>query len=176
MKSNTLPSQITIIAALCRNGAIGRQGQLIYRLSEDLRRFKGLTMGSPIIMGRKTWESMPGALPGRRNIVVTRQPDYHAEGAVVASSLEQALCLSGPSTTPFIIGGAEIYAQAFKFATRMELTLIQDDGPRDADTFFPQYREEEWEETNRTPLYKDENTGKHFLFASYSKKKPIFVP
>ncbi|MCM1336142.1 MAG: dihydrofolate reductase [Candidatus Amulumruptor caecigallinarius] len=177
MKSNTLPSNIIIIAALCRNGAIGRRGELLFHLSEDLRRFKGLTMGSPIIMGRKTWESMPkGALPGRRNIVVTRTPGYHAEGADVASSLEQALCMSGPSATPYVIGGGQIYAQALKYATRMELTHIDDDGPRDADTFFPKFRADEWEETNRSPLYKDEKSGKHFVFASYLKKKPNFAP
>lgn len=177
MKSNTLPMHITIIAAVCSNRAIGRRGDLLFHLSEDLRRFKGLTMGCPIIMGRKTFESMPnGALPGRRNIVVTRQPAYHAEGAIVASSLEQALCLSGPSATPYIIGGGEIYAQALKYATRMELTLIEDEGPRDADTYFPAFKAEEWEETNRSPLYKDEKTGKHFIFVSYSKKKPNFAP
>lgn len=177
MLSNTLPKTITIIAAVARDGAIGKGGDLLYHFPEDLRRFKGLTMGHPIIMGRKTFESMPnGALPGRRNIVVTRNPDYRAEGAETAPSLERALLMAGAQSTPFIIGGGEIYAEGMKYASRMELTLVKEDGPHGADTFFSKFKEEDWEEINRTPLFKDEKTGVHFIFATYSRKKRIFVP
>lgn len=128
---------IRIIAALDRHGAIGRAGDLVFHLRDDLRRFKALTMGSTLVMGRKTFESLPGALPGRRNIVVTRQSGYSAPGAEVAPDLDSALRMAadGPGDT-FIIGGAQVYAQALPLADQLDLTLI----PRVAenpDTFFP---------------------------------------
>lgn len=128
---------VTIIAAVCRNGAIGRGGDLLHHISDDLRRFKALTMGHPIIMGRKTFESFPkGALPGRRNIVISRREDYAPAGAEVYASPEAALEACGDSGEVFIIGGGEIYRRFMPLADKLMLTEI-DDAPADADTFFP---------------------------------------
>lgn len=128
---------IRIIVALDRHGAIGRDGDLVFHLREDLRRFKALTMGSTLVMGRKTFESLPGALPGRRNIVVTRQADYVAPGIETAPDFETAIDMAsdGPGDT-FIIGGAQIYGQALPVANRLDLTLIPQvaEAP---DTYFP---------------------------------------
>ncbi len=131
--------RINIIAAVCSNGAIGRNGELLFRISEDLKRFKSLTMGRPIIMGRKTFESFPkGPLPGRRNIVITRRKDYAPEGAEVVGSPEEALNLCNDSEEVFIIGGAEIYREFLPLADALLLTEI-DAAPTDADAFFPDF-------------------------------------
>ena len=129
---------------LC-NSAIGRDGDLLYHISEDQKRFKSLTMGHPIIMGRRTFESFPkGALPGRRNIVVTRNQAYKAPGIEAVSSFEKAIALCGPdSPAPYIIGGEEIYRQALSTTDRIELTLIDAVAP-DADTLFPKLGMAEW--------------------------------
>ncbi|MDE6854137.1 MAG: dihydrofolate reductase [Muribaculaceae bacterium] len=130
--------QVSIIAAIDRCGGIGRRGDLLFHISADLRRFKALTMGNTIVMGRRTFESLPkGALPGRRNIVVTRQPDYTAEGAETAGNIREAIAMS--STPVFIIGGGQIYTQSIALADRLELTVI-DAKADDADTFFPPVR------------------------------------
>lgn len=128
---------INIIVAADRHGAIGRNGDLLFHISEDLRRFKQLTMGHPIIMGRKTFESFPkGPLPGRRNIVITRQPDYSRPGIEVAASLEDALKAAHDADEIYIIGGGEIYRQAWPLAQRFLITEI-DAEVADADTFIP---------------------------------------
>lgn len=145
----TLP-EIVIIVALAHNNAIGRGGDLLFHMRDDLRRFKAITMGSPIIMGRKTYESFPKRpLPGRLNIVITRNADYpKAEGMEVADSLQTALTIalaSQPETGRiFIVGGGEIYRQAMPLAHALELTLIEAAVP-DADTFFPEIDKKEWE-------------------------------
>ncbi len=124
-----------LIVAIDRHGAIGRKGDLLYHISADLRRFKALTWGHTVVMGRRTFESLPkGALPGRRNIVVTRNPAYEAAGADVAHSLDEALEMA--SGKIFIIGGAEIYRQALPYARTLHLTVI-DAETDDADTFLP---------------------------------------
>lgn len=135
----------TIIVACTRDFAIGRDGDLLFHISDDLKRFKALTMGHPIIMGRRTFESFPkGALPGRRNIVVTRNSEYSAPGIETAPSLEAALALCGhDSPAPFIIGGGEIYRQALPLSDKIELTLIDATAP-DADTLFPVLSADEW--------------------------------
>lgn len=128
---------VHLIVAIDLKGAIGRGGDLLYRLRPDLRRFKALTMGNTVVMGRKTWESLPGALPGRRNIVITRQADYSAPGAETAPSLERALAMAaeGPGE-PYIIGGAAIYGAALPLADVLHLTVIQAEAP-EADTWLP---------------------------------------
>lgn len=131
--------QINIIAAVCSNGAIGRRGDLLFHISADLRRFKALTMGCPIIMGRKTFESFPnGPLPGRRNIVISRTAGYAPAGAEVYASPEEALAACGDAESVFVIGGGEIYRQFMPLASRLLLTEI-DAAPTDADTFFPEH-------------------------------------
>lgn len=128
---------ISIIVAIARDGAIGRKGDLPFHLSPDLRHFKEITMGKPVIMGRKTFESLPGgALKGRRNIIITRQKDYEGKGAETVSSLETALKFTADSDEVMIIGGGEIYREALPLADRIYLTKI-DAVAEGADTFFP---------------------------------------
>ncbi len=129
---------VCIIVAIDRRGAIGRGGDLLFYIKDDLRRFKALTMGNTLVMGRRTFESLPkGALPGRRNIVVSRNTAYTAPGIEVAPTLEAALALAaaGPGDT-FVIGGGQIYAQALAKADVLELTVV--DAEAEApDTYFP---------------------------------------
>lgn len=159
-------SRVTIIAAVAHGGAIGRRGDLLFHISADLRRFKALTMGHPIIMGRKTFESFPkGALPGRRNIVITRQHDYTRPGIETASSLDEALALASPADC-FVIGGGEIYRQAMPHADELQLTLIDADVP-DADTFFPVVDPTVWAEAEAAP---GGSEPVPFRFATYLRK------
>src|SRR4051812_41254325 len=124
-------SEIVLVVAIADNGVIGKDGGIPWHISEDLKRFKALTMGHTILMGRKTWDSLPRKpLPGRINVVVTRQQDWQAEGAVTASSLGQAT--SGTSGTVMVIGGAEIYERALPLASRIELTEVHQNFDGDA--------------------------------------------
>ena len=134
--------RITLIAAVARNGVIGRAGQLPWRLPGDLKRFKEITWGHPVIMGRRTWESIGRALPGRRNIVVSRRPGFSAPGCDVVGSLDDALAAAGGATEAFIIGGAELYRAALPRAARLHLTRVQADV--EGDVRFPEIRAEEW--------------------------------
>jgi dihydrofolate reductase len=131
---------LALIAAVPRNLAIGRDGGLLFHESEDQKHFRRVTMGCPVIMGRKTWDSLPARfrpLPGRRNIVVTRNPAWHAEGAEPAGSFDAALALAGDAPKVFVIGGAELYALALPRADELELTEI--DADLDGDAFFPDW-------------------------------------
>lgn len=135
-----------IIVAIDRKGGIGRGGDMLFHLRADLKRFKALTMGNTLVMGRKTFESLPsGALPGRRNIVVTRNAGYAAAGIETAASLEEAYAMAadGPGEV-FVIGGSQIYASALKDADVLELTVIDADG-ESPDTFFPAIALDEFE-------------------------------
>jgi dihydrofolate reductase len=136
---------VTLVAAVASNGVIGRSGDLAVRIPEDLRRFKALTMGHTLVMGRKTWESIGRALPGRRTIVVTRQPDWSAPGAQVAPSVLAALELA--SGEVFVVGGGEIYGQTLDLADRLELTEIE--AAPDGDTYFPAFDRAAWLEVLR---------------------------
>jgi dihydrofolate reductase len=129
---------ITLVVARARNGVIGRGGSLPWHLPADLKRFKALTMGSAMVMGRKTFASLPGLLPGRRHIVLTRDPNWHAEGAEVAHSVEQAIHRAGGGRVS-VIGGAEIFALFLPLAGRIELTEVLAD--IEGDTFMPDPRE-----------------------------------
>ncbi|MCH5240103.1 MAG: dihydrofolate reductase [Muribaculaceae bacterium] len=127
--------RIGIIVAIGRDGAIGRNGNLIWRIPADLKRFKEITLGHPIIMGRKTWESLPKRpLPGRRNIILSKNPQFMAEGAEIVSSIEQALEIT-KDETPFVIGGASIYETFLPFADGLYLTVVEGSCD-DADAFF----------------------------------------
>jgi len=129
------PPTISLIAAVARNGAIGKNNALLCRISEDLKFFKRTTLGSPVIMGRKTWDSIGRPLPGRRNIVITRNPKWHADGAERAASMQDAFALAQGAPKVFVIGGGEIYAQALPMADELVLTEI--DADFEADAFFP---------------------------------------
>ncbi len=163
-------AQISIIVAITRNNAIGRGGDLLFHISEDLKQFKAVTMGHPIIMGRKTFESFPnGALPGRRNIVITRQGDYNADGIEVANSLQAAIDTIIDTNEAFIIGGGEIYNQALPLCSRLYLTEI-DSEIADADTFFPEINRDEWEIFEQSDIKQDPRSGVQFRFTCLSRK------
>ena len=135
---------ITLVAVVAANGAIGRDGDLLWHIPEDLRHFKNVTAGGAVIMGRKTWESLPKKpLPGRLNIVMTRNEDYQPEGAVVVSSLEDAV-EKARDTDIFVIGGGEIYTKFLPWANKLVLTEVALE-VEDADTFFPPFDREDWE-------------------------------
>ena len=138
---------IYLVAAIAANGIIGANGRLPWRLPGELQHFKKLTMGHPIIMGRRTWESLGAPLPGRENIVVTTTPDYQAEGAAVARSLEAAIALCLGEPVAFVIGGTQLFAEALPIARGMVLTEIQRD--YEGDTVFPPYDRSQWRETQR---------------------------
>ena len=140
-------TRIHIVAAVASNGIIGAQGKLPWRLPQDLQHFKSLTLGYPVIMGRRTWESLGKALPGRENIVVTRSRGYEAPGAAVANSLEAALALCAGEPIVFVIGGGELYAAALPLAVGLVLTEIHRDFEGDAR--FPYYDRAKWRETQR---------------------------
>ena len=141
--------RIYLLAAVAANGIIGAKGELPWRLPEDLKHFKRLTMGHPIIMGRRTWESLKGPLPGRDNIVVTRTAGYDAPGAAVASSLEAALALCLGEPVVFVIGGSQLFAESLPIAAGLVMTEIYRDF--EGDTRFPQYDRSRWRETQREP-------------------------
>ena len=159
--------RITIIAAAASNNALGKDNKLIWHLSKDLQHFKTLTNGHAVIMGRKTFESMPRALPNRTNIVITRQSDYQAENIMVTSSLSEALTIAKNDPRPFIIGGGEIYKQSMSVADEIELTRVH--ANFDADTFFPEINSHQWKEVWREEHAADEKHAHAFTFLRYKK-------
>jgi dihydrofolate reductase len=157
--------EIFLVAAVAANGVIGSAGGMPWHIPADFRRVKQLTMGKPLVMGRKTFESLPGVLPGRRHIVITRDPAWEAEGAEVAHSLEAALALAaGPHIA--IFGGAAIYALALPRATRIELTEVHADIP--GDTFMPPLGEG-WHEDAREE-HPGENGRPAFAFVTLRRE------
>ncbi|MFZ1642519.1 MAG: type 3 dihydrofolate reductase [Candidatus Contendobacter sp.] len=135
-------SPLALIAALARNRVIGRDNRLPWRLPADLRFFKQTTMGKPLLMGRRTWESIGRPLPGRRMIVLSRDPGYHAPGCAVARSLDEALAMAGAVPEIMVIGGALLYQQTLPQTERLYLTRVEADVPGDA--WFPEWNEREW--------------------------------
>jgi dihydrofolate reductase len=161
---------LTLIAAVARNGVIGLNNTLPWRLAADLKHFKALTLGHTVIMGRKTWESLPGRfrpLPGRRNVVVTRNGSYHAEGATVATSLPAAISAGGSDET-FVIGGAELYAAALPLADRLQLTEIE--ASFEGDTYFPSIDQSHWRQSARETHHDD--AGLDYAFVTYQRRQP----
>ncbi len=166
-----------IVAITADKGAIGRKGDMLYHLRGDLRRFKAITTGHTVVMGRKTFESLPkGALPARRNIVVTRNPGFRAENTETASSLEDALAMSAPDSETFIIGGGEIYRQALPLADHLRLTIIDAPAPPDADTFFPPVDPSEWEISGIEDPVCDERNGVTYRFVDFRRRKKVANP
>lgn len=161
---------ISIIVAIAQNGAIGYKGDLIYHLSADLRRFKELTTGNTVIMGHKTFQSLPkGALPNRRNIVLTRQQGVSYPGTEVYSSLDEALSKCARDEKVYIMGGAQVYTQALPMADELEITLVNDT-PALADTFFPEFgSDESWHLINREDHSPDEKNPYPYTFLTYRR-------
>ncbi len=161
-------TELTIIVAAAENDAIGLGNKLIWHLSDDLKRFKNLTNGHHIIMGRKTFESFPKPLPNRTHIVITRQKNYIVpEGVVVVNNLHDAIDAAKNDSQPFIIGGGEIYKQAITFADKIELTRVHHHF--EADTFFPEIDATLWKEISNTFHKKDANHDYEFSFLTYIK-------
>lgn len=163
--------KLNLILACARNGVIGKNNTLPWHLPEDLAHFKRLTLGCPVIMGRKTWESLPPRfrpLPGRLNVVVTRQTDWQCEGAVVVHALEAACAACPPDSTAWVIGGAELYAQALALASTAVVTEI--DADFDGDAFAPRFGPE-WLEISRERLMSSQ--GLPFSFVTFQKNTGV---
>ncbi|WP_371323349.1 dihydrofolate reductase [Dechloromonas sp. ZY10] len=161
--------EIVIIAAVAQNRVIGKDNQLLWHLPEDMAHFKAMTSGRPVIMGRKTWESLPPRfrpLPGRRNIVISRQPDYAAPGAELADSLENALFLlstvdAADLSPAFVIGGEQIYRQAMTLADRLEITEVE--LQPEGDAWFPEISTVDWEMVQKRTADRSDVPACHFV-------------
>lgn len=163
--------KVSLLAAVARGGVIGRDGGLPWRIAEDVARFKALTTGHAVVMGRRTWDSLPDhfrPLPGRRNIVVTRNLDWSAEGAERAVSLEEALRMLDGGLRVYVIGGAEVYAAALALADELVLTEIDLDV--EGDTFFPDWDRGEFVEASRESHVAEDGTP--FAFITYERTRP----
>jgi dihydrofolate reductase len=158
---------ITIIAAIAKNNALGKDNQLIWHLPADLKRFKQVTLNHHIIMGRKTFESLGKPLPKRTNIVITRNKNYHAEGCIVVNSLQEAIKAAKEDENPFILGGAEIYKQAIEIADQLDLTFVHH--AFDADAFFPEIDTTIWKETLRENFKADDKNKYDFSFVKFER-------
>lgn len=159
---------ISLIVAMARNRVIGNAGEIPWKLTEDMRRFRLTTMGKPIIMGRKTFESIGRVLPGRLNIVMTRDPLFHAEECRVATSREDALAIAGDAKEVMIIGGEVIFKEFLPIANRIYLTVI--DKQIKGDTFFPMIDDAEWSEIEREEHEPDEKNKYRYTFITLEKK------
>ena len=154
--------KISIIVAMAINRVIGKNNRLPWRLPADLKHFKQTTMGKPILMGRKTWESIGRALPGRTSIVMTRDADFTAPGCVVVNTIESALRATAQHDEIMVIGGAELYRQVLPLAGTIYMTLIHEE--IDGDTFFPELEGDEWLEVERADFEPDEDNPYEYSF------------
>lgn len=162
--------EIILIAAVAKNRVIGKDNSLIWSIPEDMAHFKALTQGQTVLMGRKTWESLPPRfrpLPGRRNIVISRQADYVAPGAEVADSLENGLKFAGDASKVFVIGGEQIYRQAMAFADGLEITEV--DLEPTGDAWFPEIPTVNWKIGSKTEIATSQS-GVGFSFVSYRRQ------
>lgn len=159
--------QIVLIAALANNRVIGLDNRLPWHLPDDLKHFKAMTLDKTIVMGRKTWESLPGILPGRQHVVVSRNKNYRADGALVVNSIKEALQKVPEEEDVMIVGGAGLYEQCLAFATLLQLTLV--DANIDGDAFFPQWDENHWREKQREHHAADEKHAYAFDFVTLER-------
>jgi dihydrofolate reductase len=159
---------VSLIVAYSRNRTIGKDNALPWKLPGDMAHFKRTTMGCPVIMGRKTWESLGRALPGRRNVVITRQDNYQATGAETATSLDQALEMTRDDPEVFVIGGAQIYEQSLQVADRIVATEVH--AIIDGDAFFPSLDARIWQETVRST--QPAENGLSYDLVEYRRKSP----
>jgi len=160
---------VSVIVAMSRNGVIGCANRLIWHISEDLKRFKAITTGHPVVMGRRTFESIGRPLPNRTNVVITRQKNYAPEGVAVAHSLDEAVKMFPPDEEVFIIGGGEIYSQAMPIADKFYLTeVLADYG---GDTLFPAWNPAEWTLVSEERHERGEKFEHPFAFRDYIRTK-----
>jgi dihydrofolate reductase len=159
---------ITLIAAVAENNALGKDNQLLWHLPDDFKRFKNITSGHHIIMGRKTFESFPKPLPNRTHVIITRQKDYQPEACLIVDSLAKAISVCPTDKELFIIGGGEIYNQSIEMADKLDITRVHH--TFDADTFFPEIDLTKWELTSEEYHPKDEKHRFDFTFETYLKK------
>lgn len=159
---------IILIAATSENNALGKNNELVWHLPDDFRRFKELTSGHHIIMGRKTFESFPKPLPNRTHVVISRQENYHPEGCIVVKSMQEALEICPKNEDAFIIGGGEIYTLGLAFSDKIELTLVH--GIFEADAFFPEINSKEWRLIATEFHPKDEKHLFDFTYQTYLRK------
>jgi len=165
-----MEKQISIIVAIAQNYAIGKNNQLLWHLSDDLKRFKQLTTGNTVIMGRKTFESLPvKPLPNRKNIVITDNNGEAIDGCIMAYSIEQAIEKADSISENFIIGGGSIYSQFLPIADKLYLTIVHHDF--DADTFFPSINFDEWEEIEKTEKITDIKSNLTYSYHIYTRKR-----
>jgi dihydrofolate reductase len=160
---------VSLIVAMSPGRVVGRGGALPWHLPADLARFKRLTMGHHVIMGRRTFESLTRPLPGRKLIVVTRQTDYHASGAAVAHDLDEALRLAKGDDEPFVIGGAELYALALPRANRLYVTRVH--AETEGDTYFPPFEGDQWSLVDEKHRPADERNASAMTFQVYERKR-----
>ncbi|WP_310991316.1 dihydrofolate reductase [Aequorivita marina] len=160
---------ITMIAAAGENNELGKDNNLLWHLSDDFKRFKKLTTGHYIIMGRKTFESFKKPLPNRTHLVITRNKDYKKEGAITVHSMEEALKISAEEHEVFIIGGGEIYKMGLPLADKIELTRVHGSFD-DADTFFPEFSKEHWKLSSQVEHEKDEKHKYSFTYETWVRK------
>ena len=158
---------ITMIAAIGSNNAIGKDNELLWHLPNDLKRFKKVTAGHHVIMGRKTYESLGRPLPNRTNIIISRNEEFRAEGCVVVNSLEAALAAAVADPNPFILGGAQIYTQAMPLADVLDITLVK--ANLEADAFFPEIDPTVWKEVSREDFQADDIHAYNYSFVKYKK-------
>jgi dihydrofolate reductase len=163
-------TRIALIAAVADNKVIGFGNRLPWRLPADLKHFKALTLDKPIVMGRRTWESLPGLLPRRIHIVVTRDPHYRAQGCILVPSPEAALRAAGAVPEVMIVGGAELYGQFLPRANRMYLTLVH--ARVEGDVFFPAWDPREWLQTAREDHPADDRNGYAYSFLTLDRCRP----
>ena len=156
---------ISLIAAMGKNRVIGKDNSLPWKLPADLKRFRQITLGKPVVMGRKTFESLGKPLPNRKNIVITRDKNYKAEGCIVVHSVENALKAAEGNEEVMVIGGEQIFREVLPIANRMYLTFIDKDFEGDA--YFPEYNQKEWKETHREE-HKDEY---NYAFVDFERAK-----
>lgn len=161
---------LSIIVAVADNGVIGSANQLPWRLPDDLKRFKALSMGKPIVMGRKTYDSIGKALPGRLNIVISRQPGLEIPGCRVVSSIDEAIAAAQPAPEIVVIGGAEIYRQALPRVQTIHLTRVH--AEIDGDVTFPKLAEQEWHEAAKEYHPADERHVHAFTFSTLERVAP----
>lgn len=160
--------RLSLIAAIARNGVIGRDNDLPWHLPADLQFFKRTTCGHAIILGRRNYESIGRPLPNRTNIVITRDKNYKAQGCVVAHSIDEAIALAGDDEEIFIIGGSQVYAQALDCVTRMYITEVDTDA--DGDVLFPEFDKSQWQEVSREPHTADDQNDYAFDFVMLERK------